>query len=212
MSKKGNSRQNNKMKNLGVIKSNIQRRCIVNKSLLKYYYIDKKYSTRKLARMFNVHNSTISRTLKRMNIKSKYRLNIDEQIIKKLYDNYSISRIARKLKCSCTVIYRILKKLSIKIRPKEFYSEKEKNGRWLGGKSFKTYSLEWTKELRESIRKRDNYTCQKCSKYGNHVHHIDYNKQNCKEDNLITLCKPCHIATNSNRDYWFAYFTYMKGY
>jgi len=80
---------------------------------------------------------------------------------------------------------------------------------WLGGISFDPYSLDWTNELREQIRKRDNYTCQLCHKKGNTVHHIDYNKQNCKEDNLITLCRRCHNKTSANRDYWFAYFTYL---
>ena len=44
------------------------------------------------------------------------------------------------------------------------------------------------------------------------IHHIDYNKQNCNEENLITLCDKCHCRTNFNRDYWFTYFTeLLKG-
>jgi len=62
--------------------------------------------------------------------------------------------------------------------------------------------------IRNKILQRDNYTCQKCGKKGNHVHHIDYNKQNCKEDNLIILCNSCNSRVNYNRDYWFAYFKY----
>ena len=38
------------------------------------------------------------------------------------------------------------------------------------------------------------------------VHHIDYVKENINEINLISLCRPCHIKTNSNRDYWKQYF------
>lgn len=38
------------------------------------------------------------------------------------------------------------------------------------------------------------------------VHHIDYNKKNNNEDNLITLCLHCHSRTNYNRDYWKEYF------
>ena len=34
------------------------------------------------------------------------------------------------------------------------------------------------------------------------VHHIDYNKKNCKEANLITVCQQCNIRANSNRAYW----------
>ena len=35
-----------------------------------------------------------------------------------------------------------------------------------------------------------------------HVHHIDYNKENCSQDNLITTCQQCNLRANSNRDYW----------
>jgi len=199
------------MKKFWVIKSNINRRRIKNKSLLKYYYLIKNYSIRKIAKIFNVNNSTISRTLKRMNIKTKYRLKINQNTMYKLYyiNHFSMEQIARKFKCSRGVIFRILKLLSIKIRPQKFYSKKDRNGRWLGGISFDPYSIEWTKELKESIRKRDNHTCQICHKFGKHVHHVDYNKDNCQEDNLITLCLKCHVATNSNRDYWYAYFKYI---
>lgn len=66
--------------------------------------------------------------------------------------------------------------------------------------------------LKESIRKRDNFTCQNCGMTEEEhlivigrnldVHHIDYNKQNCKKDNLISLCQSCNIRANYNRDYW----------
>ena len=38
------------------------------------------------------------------------------------------------------------------------------------------------------------------------IHHIDYNKKNCKEDNLISLCVHCHGLTNKNRNSWINYF------
>lgn len=38
------------------------------------------------------------------------------------------------------------------------------------------------------------------------VHHIDYDKYNCNEQNLITLCRSCHPKTNFNRDYWKLFF------
>ena len=38
------------------------------------------------------------------------------------------------------------------------------------------------------------------------VHHIDYNKQNCKEENLTSLCRQCNLRVNCNRDYWEKYF------
>jgi len=56
--------------------------------------------------------------------------------------------------------------------------------------------------IRRIILNRDNHICQKCHKKGNTVHHIDYNKQNCKEDNLITLCRKCNLEVNFNKEKW----------
>ena len=90
---------------------------------------------------------------------------------------------------------------------------------YIHGKGYEPYSIKFNNKLKESIHKRDNYTCQNCGmtrkehfkQYNRKldVHHINYNKKNCKEDNLITLCKKCNLRANSNRDYWFAYFTYI---
>lgn len=78
------------------------------------------------------------------------------------------------------------------------------------------YPIEWNEKLRNKIRERDNYTCKNCGMgqeeniviYGRdlEVHHIDYNKENTNEDNLITLCLHCHRRTNYNRDYWINFF------
>lgn len=78
------------------------------------------------------------------------------------------------------------------------------------------YPEEFNNRLKNKIKKRDNYTCQKCGlttkgqyiKYNSalEVHHIDYDKENNKEDNLITLCKQCNIRANKNRKYWKDYF------
>lgn len=89
---------------------------------------------------------------------------------------------------------------------------------WRGGKSFEPYSYEFTEELKEGIRKRDNYRCQECfrhqdelyrpsgQKYSLHVHHIDYDKKNSNSDNLISLCNSCHAQTHFDRDEWTDYF------
>jgi len=82
----------------------------------------------------------------------------------------------------------------------------EKNHSWNGGISFKPYTVDWTETLRRSIRERDHYTCQLCNQYGYSVHHIDYDKKNCNPENLITLCRKCHLKTNFNRENWIKYF------
>ena len=86
----------------------------------------------------------------------------------------------------------------------------EKGPNWRGGISNNPYSVDWRETLRRSIRERDNYICQLCSKQQGDkalsVHHIDYNKKNSNPENLITLCKRCHNKTNYNRKYWSEYF------
>ena len=81
-----------------------------------------------------------------------------------------------------------------------------KSPNWQGGLSFEPYSLDWTKTLKRSIRERDKYTCKLCGEQQGDrafsVHHIDYNKNNCNPENLITLCVNCHMKTNFKREYW----------
>ena len=79
-------------------------------------------------------------------------------------------------------------------------------------KSFKSYPLGWNKTFKEQIRYRDEYKCQICGKpeieNGRKlpVHHIDYDKLNIKENNLISLCNICHLKTGGNRDYYINLF------
>lgn len=92
----------------------------------------------------------------------------------------------------------------------------ENNSNFNNWSSFEPYTKEFTNNLKEQIRKRDNHTCQKCNiteeehiiVYGKKlsVHHIDYNKKNCKEENLITMCNECNTRVNFNRKYWKEYF------
>ena len=95
----------------------------------------------------------------------------------------------------------------------------ENNVRWRGGVGNFPYPFEFSDELKESIRKRDDNTCQRCGKTemivkkecgkGLNVHHIDYDKQNCELENLITLCCSCNSKVNTNREYWEKFFKDM---
>jgi hypothetical protein len=88
------------------------------------------------------------------------------------------------------------------------------NPNYIHGQSYTPYTSDF-KQIRKDIRNRDNYTCQICEvkestlKRNLSIHHINYNKQNNENNNLIALCIPCHLKTNGNRDYWFAYCTYI---
>lgn len=91
----------------------------------------------------------------------------------------------------------------------------EKNHNWRGGKSFEPYGVEFNNELKEQVRKRDNYTCQECDKTQKElgckldIHHIDYDKENNNPENLISLCRSCHVQTNFGREEWMKYFREM---
>jgi len=81
----------------------------------------------------------------------------------------------------------------------------EGNHQWKDGKSFEGYCQVWkTKGYRESIKERDGYMClNPCcdsnKSYDLVVHHIDYDKNNCGKNNLITICRICNIKANKNR-------------
>lgn len=91
---------------------------------------------------------------------------------------------------------------------------------WQGGISNKPYSFYFNDGLKEKIRKRDSYECQLCFiseeehiiVFGEvlSIHHIDYNKTNQEENNLITLCRGCNARVNYNKEYWKEYFTQWK--
>ena len=86
------------------------------------------------------------------------------------------------------------------------------NPNWKGGICREPYGFEFDEKLKELIRERDDHKCQLCGmsqedhiKISSHrlsIHHIDYNKTNNDESNLISLCKTCHSATNYNREYY----------
>jgi len=62
---------------------------------------------------------------------------------------------------------------------------------WQGGKSFEIYPIEF-KTIKKHIKKKYK-KCVKCNAFNNLiVHHIDYNKYNNQENNLVVLCRSCH--------------------
>ena len=95
----------------------------------------------------------------------------------------------------------------------------EKNPNYIDGRCSLEYPTLFSSKLKKKIRSRDNYICQGCGltqenslkKYKQilHVHHIDFNRWNCNENNLITLCKGCNIKANFNKDYWYSYYMYI---
>jgi len=94
------------------------------------------------------------------------------------------------------------------------------NPNWKGGISTNPYCEIFNqKDFRDIIFIRDAYTCQNCGitkmlslkVYSKELslHHINYNKQECKLKNVITVCCSCNSKANFNRDEWEKYFTYI---
>ena len=87
---------------------------------------------------------------------------------------------------------------------------------WKGGISKKLYPQHFNNELRLKIRTRDNFQCCLCGisedeskiryKRVLTVNHIDFNKNNCSEENLNTLCCKCNSLVNFDRNKWTSYF------
>lgn len=93
------------------------------------------------------------------------------------------------------------------------YRSGSKSAAWRGGISFQPYPPDFQKQLKELIRYRDGYKCQicSCSEIENmaklSIHHINYNKNDCNPENLISLCRRCHSITNRDRDEWQKFFS-----
>jgi len=83
---------------------------------------------------------------------------------------------------------------------------------WRGGISFKPYPPSFNQQRKERIRVRDNFICQLCGvpelecNRRLSVHHIDYDKNNCRHNNLISLCRSCNSRVNYNRNKWTEHF------
>ena len=103
----------------------------------------------------------------------------------------------------------ISKETKIKISGKNHYN-------WKGGISNNPYPKEFNAELKLRIRIRDNFICCLCGKTERKeleeinqvlcVNHIDFDKNNCKKENLNTLCLRCNVKINREREYWTNYF------
>jgi len=84
--------------------------------------------------------------------------------------------------------------------------KREGHWNWQDGKSFEEYPIEWEEKRRLAIRYWGNI-CHVCgSKENICVHHINYDKEDCRIMNLIPLCRSCHTKTNMNRILWHKIF------
>jgi hypothetical protein len=143
--------------------------------------------------------------------KRPYEERFDEKTIKYMKKINSISTSKRLLGKSYDDIYgkNKAKELRKHISLRQLGS---KGNNWRGGTSFDPYDISFNKYFKRQIAERDNHICTLCGEKVSigHVHHIHYIKNDTKPEKVVLLCKSCHSRTNSNHDFWFAFFCELK--
>jgi hypothetical protein len=85
------------------------------------------------------------------------------------------------------------------------------NANWRGGMSRLPYPWNFRSVVSKAIIERDGGVCQNPSCAGLDermtAHHINYDKQDCDENNLIALCSACNSRANFGRDKWREFYS-----
>ncbi len=185
----------------------------ISKSFLIDKYWDKRMSLKQIADIINCNATTILDLMKKYKIK---RRTLSEAETGEYNNQYKDGKCNNNFCIDCgkkITPYAIRCETCFGL----YYSGK-KHHAYIHGEGQEPYSYRFIK-VRKKIRQRDNFTCQSCGIIEEKhliiyrtildVHHIDYNKENCKKENLISLCHKCNMRANKNRDYWYAYFMYI---
>ncbi len=151
-------------------------------------------------------------------------LRITKEDIERVYlsvPDASLESAGKILKVSRNALGKAIRQLGLKTKPRFRLGEYHPN--WNGGTSYNP-DYPWSfKQTRKRIIERDGNKCAMCQKTRHTmkhsmqykrdlaVHHIDYNKSNSDEKNLVALCYSCHGKTNYNRESWIPFFkTYIQ--
>jgi len=176
----------------------------ISKEYLYTEYIINCKTMKQIGKLFNIGYSTIRRLLLNYNINIKTPADYQKGITLK---QYYCKDCGEKIGLNSGLYGR---SICFSCFRKSQIGENASN--WQGGKSFEPYSSEFNNSLKNKIRDRDNHECQLChtkEKYFDRklsIHHINYNKENCKKENLISLCISCNSQVNANRNYYTEYF------
>ena len=193
---------------------NLKYKNILTKQILKQGYIKNKKSTIQIGKELEIPDRTVARYLKMYNIpiQPNHRYIIFTEItknkLKHLYIDklYSISQIAKTIGCTPQNIWSKMIKFNIARRNSSESKKGELHHNYIKNLNRK-YPKEFNQELKNKVRKRDNYTCQCCGlKEKDHyrnldVHHKNHDKYDLRLSNLIALCQSCHMSiTNQFRN------------
>jgi 5-methylcytosine-specific restriction endonuclease McrA len=162
----------------------------------------------------------ISRKMTGHSVSPETREKIGRANKKTVYSLEENRKNAQRMKTKWQDIYYVEKQIISRNSPEHKEKIKnlwarENNPMWKGGYSKLPYALIWGNKLREEIRKRDEYICgicglpqEKLSGWTKKldIHHKDYDPKNCQADNLVALCRRCHLKTNFNRNQWKIFF------
>lgn len=160
-----------------------------------------------IAEQVNKSIPQVKNKMRRLGIESCWWSEREIEYLKANYNSHNAGDIAKYLHRTKMMVYRKASELDI--------TQKDNSGRnhYAFKEDKREYQAEWSGRLRRKIRKRDNYQCQVCDKPQREerialsVHHIDYDKWNNNESNLIALCSKCHPKTNIHRPQWILFFT-----
>ncbi len=140
----------------------------------------------------------------RTKIDSAHLVDIDERLFIKNAIRYYCMKIFKKSSEELCPIKWKIDDLHLEIRDGKFRFKKQ-TSKIISNEPI--YPKEFNNKLKEQIKKRDNFRCLLCGEHSIKldVHHIDYNKDNLRINNLCYLCSSCHGKTNTKRDYWKSY-------
>lgn len=117
------------------------------------------------------------------------------------------------------------KKISESKRGKSYWSDETRrkmqeyfsgsnNPQWKGGRSFEPYCEKFTEEFKNRVRFFFNNTCvlcgQKSTKRKHDVHHVNYNKNTCCDNEtplFVLLCHRCHLSIRADETEYQKRFT-----
>lgn len=189
---------------------------------------ESKYSKKLFCSVGCYRSSMVVRVLKKCCVCGKQVSYTPSQIKKIKGGNYYCSKkcygisISKSIRCSCKECGHEFSRTPCQIKKgggvfcsskcQHKYHIGKNHCSWKGGISKQPYPFDFNFELKDLIRKRDNYKCKMCGIPQQEcinplcVHHIDYDKNNINPHNLVSLCHRCHTRTNYDREVWKNHF------